>query len=96
VILTALVQALFNQFRALKIKIDIEGHGREELIEGLNTLRTIGWFTSLYPQLFARDTLSFDGHDMNRMKQWQSTVQSNGAAYALQQTKSENRHPERT
>ncbi|MDC0601774.1 amino acid adenylation domain-containing protein [Aliiglaciecola sp.] len=96
VILTALVHALFDHFSALKIKIDIEGHGREELIEGLNTLRTVGWFTSLYPQLFARDTLSFDGHDMNRMKQWQRTVPSNGAAYALRPSQGDNMPSEPT
>lgn len=83
VVLTALAHALFDQFSTNTIKVDIEGHGREELIEGLSTLRTIGWFTSLYPQVFARDTLSFDGHDLNRIKQWQRTVPDNGAGYAL-------------
>nr|WP_275408043.1 non-ribosomal peptide synthetase [Streptomyces sp. SID14515] len=29
--------------------IDLEGHGREELVPGTDISRTIGWFTSLYP-----------------------------------------------
>ncbi|OCC07226.1 non-ribosomal peptide synthetase [Streptomyces sp. PTY087I2] len=29
--------------------IDLEGHGREELVPGADISRTIGWFTSLYP-----------------------------------------------
>ncbi len=29
--------------------IHLEGHGREEIEEGVDTSRTIGWFTSLFP-----------------------------------------------
>jgi amino acid adenylation domain-containing protein/non-ribosomal peptide synthase protein (TIGR01720 family) len=29
--------------------IQLEGHGREELIDGIDLSRTVGWFTSLYP-----------------------------------------------
>jgi amino acid adenylation domain-containing protein/non-ribosomal peptide synthase protein (TIGR01720 family) len=32
-----------------KIRIDLEGHGREALFEQIDTSRTLGWFTSLYP-----------------------------------------------
>lgn len=31
------------------IQIDLEGHGREEIIADLDTTRTVGWFTSQYP-----------------------------------------------
>jgi amino acid adenylation domain-containing protein/non-ribosomal peptide synthase protein (TIGR01720 family) len=31
------------------ILIDVEGHGREEIADGLDLSRTVGWFTSLYP-----------------------------------------------
>jgi amino acid adenylation domain-containing protein/non-ribosomal peptide synthase protein (TIGR01720 family) len=29
--------------------VALEGHGREEIIEGIDITRTIGWFTSFYP-----------------------------------------------
>ena len=29
--------------------VDVEGHGREDLIPGADLSRTVGWFTSLYP-----------------------------------------------
>ncbi|MCM2461141.1 non-ribosomal peptide synthase/polyketide synthase [Pseudomonas sp. CG7] len=29
--------------------IQLEGHGREELFEGVDLTRTVGWFTSLFP-----------------------------------------------
>src|SRR5690606_10682097 len=31
------------------VLIDVEGHGREPLVEGLDLSRTVGWFTSIYP-----------------------------------------------
>ena len=32
-----------------KVKLVMEGHGREDVIEGLDLTRTVGWFTSVYP-----------------------------------------------
>ncbi|MGH8920337.1 MAG: condensation domain-containing protein, partial [Actinomycetes bacterium] len=32
-----------------EVLLDIEGHGREEIADGLDLSRTVGWFTSLYP-----------------------------------------------
>jgi non-ribosomal peptide synthase protein (TIGR01720 family) len=29
--------------------IDLEGHGREEIVEGVDVSRTLGWFTTLFP-----------------------------------------------
>jgi non-ribosomal peptide synthase protein (TIGR01720 family) len=31
------------------VLIDVEGHGREEIIDGVDLSRTVGWFTSLFP-----------------------------------------------
>jgi amino acid adenylation domain-containing protein/non-ribosomal peptide synthase protein (TIGR01720 family) len=32
-----------------RVLLDLEGHGREDLFEGVDTSRTVGWFTSVYP-----------------------------------------------
>jgi len=32
-----------------QVTIDVEGHGREDLIDGTDLSRTVGWFTSIYP-----------------------------------------------
>jgi non-ribosomal peptide synthase protein (TIGR01720 family) len=29
--------------------LDLEGHGREDIIEGVDLSRTVGWFTTIYP-----------------------------------------------
>ncbi|WP_146169917.1 condensation domain-containing protein, partial [Kordia periserrulae] len=49
VLLGCLSKVLGNQYDSSKVYIDVEGHGREEVLTGLDISRTIGWFTSLYP-----------------------------------------------
>ncbi|MEU5713241.1 amino acid adenylation domain-containing protein [Streptomyces flaveolus] len=54
VLLTALALAVREHRRgrgqhAPALLVDLEGHGREELGEGVDLSRTVGWFTSLCP-----------------------------------------------
>ncbi|HEX6064696.1 MAG TPA: condensation domain-containing protein, partial [Longimicrobiales bacterium] len=49
VLLTALAIALRRWSGGDAFRIDLEGHGREELFEDIDLSRTIGWFTSLFP-----------------------------------------------
>ncbi len=32
-----------------KLKVNMEGHGREDVIENFEINRTVGWFTTMYP-----------------------------------------------
>lgn len=48
-LLGALALALRDVFGMLRMRVRLEGHGREELVAGLDISRTIGWFTSLFP-----------------------------------------------
>ncbi|MEU0855674.1 condensation domain-containing protein [Streptomyces griseofuscus] len=34
------------------VLVDIEGHGREEITDGVDLSRTVGWFTTMYPVRF--------------------------------------------
>jgi non-ribosomal peptide synthase protein (TIGR01720 family) len=49
VLLTALVQSFGRWTGERALLLDLEGHGREELLEGVDLSRTVGWFTSLFP-----------------------------------------------
>ncbi|HEY2416728.1 MAG TPA: condensation domain-containing protein, partial [Steroidobacteraceae bacterium] len=55
VLLTGLTLAVLNWCRGrgrggeTAVRIDIEGHGREEIFAEVDLSRTLGWFTSLYP-----------------------------------------------
>jgi amino acid adenylation domain-containing protein/non-ribosomal peptide synthase protein (TIGR01720 family)/FkbM family methyltransferase len=47
VLLTALAGALLDC--GLAPVIELEGHGREDLVAGVDLSRTVGWFTTLFP-----------------------------------------------
>lgn len=50
-LLTALGLALSAWSGDARVRIDVEGHGREELFDDMDLSRTVGWFTSIYPVL---------------------------------------------
>ncbi|QWI14266.1 non-ribosomal peptide synthetase [Bacillus mycoides] len=49
VLLAALGQAIVDFTNQQTVSIHLEGHGREEMVEGIDLSRTVGWFTSIYP-----------------------------------------------
>lgn len=49
VLLTALLMSLTQWVGKRQLLIDLEGHGREEIFNGIDLSRTVGWFTSLFP-----------------------------------------------
>jgi non-ribosomal peptide synthase protein (TIGR01720 family) len=74
------------------VLIDLEGHGREEIIEGVDLTRTVGWFTSLYPvrldpgAIDLEDALSGGeamGRALKRIKEQLRGVPDRGLGYGL-------------
>ncbi|WP_269822519.1 condensation domain-containing protein [Dictyobacter vulcani] len=51
ILLTTLLATLTQWTGQSKLLIDLEGHGREDILEHTDISRTIGWFTSIYPLL---------------------------------------------
>ncbi len=49
VLLAALARALGAWTGERAVRVELEGHGREELFEGVELSRTVGWFTTLFP-----------------------------------------------
>jgi non-ribosomal peptide synthase protein (TIGR01720 family) len=49
VLATALVLAMREWTGSDSLLVDVEGHGREEVVGGVDVSRTVGWFTSIYP-----------------------------------------------
>jgi amino acid adenylation domain-containing protein/non-ribosomal peptide synthase protein (TIGR01720 family) len=56
-LLTALVQTLSAWSQQTNLLIDLEGHGREDLVGNLDVSRTVGWFTCLFPVLLTDSSL---------------------------------------
>ncbi|HEU5161118.1 MAG TPA: condensation domain-containing protein, partial [Streptosporangiaceae bacterium] len=49
VLLTGLGWALARWTGRGRVSIELEGHGREEILDGIDLSRTVGWFTSIFP-----------------------------------------------
>lgn len=83
VLLAALAEALSRWSRASLLAIDLEGHGREEIIEGVDLSRTVGYFTTLFPVLVNLD----EGRDveasLKSVKEQMRRVPKHGIGYGL-------------
>ncbi|MGH4006816.1 MAG: condensation domain-containing protein, partial [Pseudonocardiaceae bacterium] len=53
VLLSALAWALCRWTGNSRVSIDLEGHGREEILDGVDLSRTVGWFTTMFPVALA-------------------------------------------
>src|SRR5205085_1408577 len=49
VLLAALGRALCRFGGSDRVLVDLEGHGREDVLPGVDLSRTVGWFTTLFP-----------------------------------------------
>ena len=49
VLLTATAQAVSAWTGSTSVLVDLEGHGRDGLLDGVDLSRTVGWFTTLFP-----------------------------------------------
>ncbi|NEW07889.1 amino acid adenylation domain-containing protein [Paenibacillus sp. SYP-B3998] len=48
-LLAALGLVVAKRFGMEVFPLNLEGHGREEIIEGIDITRTVGWFTTMFP-----------------------------------------------
>jgi len=81
-LLAALLLAVERQFGLEKLRIDLEGHGREDLGRGENVSRTVGWFTSIYPVLLQSRAGGLAATVKN-VKETLRRVPNNGLDYLL-------------
>ncbi|MDD1966839.1 non-ribosomal peptide synthase/polyketide synthase [Pseudomonas putida] len=80
-LLTAFTRALAQWSGQPRALIALEGHGREDLFDGIDPARTVGWFTSLYPvSLQADDSLDAA---LKHTKQTLRAVPNGGLGYGL-------------
>ncbi|MFC4314150.1 non-ribosomal peptide synthase/polyketide synthase [Steroidobacter flavus] len=80
-LLTALTRTLCEWSGRDSVCIELESHGREELAEGIDLSRTVGWFTSLYPvRLTTHDDL---GTSIKTIKEQLRSVPNHGIEYGV-------------
>ena len=83
-LLTALARAFHGWTGERSLLIDLEGHGREEILDGTDLSRTVGWFTSIFPLLIHLDEdLEDPGTVLTAVKEQLRGVPDRGIGYGL-------------
>ncbi len=83
VLLAALVEAFSDLTGARRLLLDMEGHGREELLEGVDLSRTVGWFTTLYPVMLDLTAITHPGDVLRFVKEQLRSIPKRGIGYGL-------------
>ena len=48
-LVAAVAGAVAGSMGSADIRLDVEGHGRDAVVDGIDVSRTVGWFTTIYP-----------------------------------------------
>lgn len=82
-LLMALAQCLTQGGGNRAVRIDLEGHGREEIARHLDVSRTVGWFTTVYPVVLTISGTGDPGRDLKMVKEQLRAVPGRGIGYGL-------------
>ncbi|MBE7384650.1 MAG: amino acid adenylation domain-containing protein [Leptolyngbya sp. SIO1E4] len=83
VLLTALVQAFADWTGESCLRVDLEGHGQEDLFEEVDLSRTVGWFTSLFPVLLDIGESDHPGTALKAIKEQLRSIPQRGISYGV-------------
>jgi amino acid adenylation domain-containing protein/non-ribosomal peptide synthase protein (TIGR01720 family) len=81
--LAALAMTLAAHTGRREINISLESHGREEIDADIDTSRTVGWFTALYPVAVHIDTSASLDDTLQAVRQRLREVPRHGIGYGL-------------
>ncbi|MFP6560684.1 amino acid adenylation domain-containing protein [Paraburkholderia sp. B3] len=80
-LLTALGRALCAWAGTERIRIDVEGHGREDLFDDIDLSGVVGWLTSLYPVVL--EPCGEPGAALRRVKEMLRAVPERGLGFGV-------------
>jgi len=83
ILIAALVLSMREWAKVSMLAINMEGHGREEIISDLNVARTIGWFTSSYPVILDIAKSEDISYQIVNVKEGLSGVPNKGICYGI-------------
>ncbi len=83
ILLTALLQAYCQWSGSNSVLLNLEGHGREEILAGVDLSRTVGWLTSVFPVLLELATTDNLGDILRSVKEQLRAIPNKGIDYGL-------------
>jgi non-ribosomal peptide synthase protein (TIGR01720 family) len=82
-LLTALTQALVHWTGVSTVLVDLEGHGREEIVEGVDLSRTVGWFTTIFPVPLQLEPAATPAEALKSVKEQLRRIPQQGIGYGV-------------
>ncbi|HEX7240703.1 MAG TPA: amino acid adenylation domain-containing protein, partial [Longimicrobiaceae bacterium] len=84
VLLAALARAFARWTGESRLLVEMEGHGREEeVVEGVDLSRTVGWLTAMYPVLLDLRGAEDGGAALRAVKEQLRALPGRGIGYGL-------------
>lgn len=82
-LLTAVAAAFSEWTGSPRLLIDLEGHGREPIIENIDLSRTVGWFTAIYPVVLDITGKTTPGTMLPAIKEQLRQIPQRGVSYGI-------------
>jgi amino acid adenylation domain-containing protein/non-ribosomal peptide synthase protein (TIGR01720 family) len=83
VLLTALAQTFVRWTGEPILLVDLEGHGREEIVEEVDLSRTVGWFTTIFPVLLQLEHAITPAAALQSVKEQLRRIPRRGIGYGV-------------
>ena len=83
ILLAALARVLCRWSGADAALIQLEGHGREDLYDGVDLSRTVGWFTSMFPVRLVPGEAAAVGASIQATQRQLAAVPDKGVGYGV-------------
>ncbi|APR84356.1 Non-ribosomal peptide synthetase [Minicystis rosea] len=83
ILLTAFAQAMTPWIGSRRVLVNLESHGREEVIADVDVTRTVGWFTAIHPIVLDLDPSAAPGDAIQSIKEQLRAVPSRGFGHGL-------------
>lgn len=82
-LLAALAKTLSQWSGSHQLRIDLEGHGRDDAPDAPDVSRTVGWFTAIYPLALQLNQQAEWGDLLQEVKEAQRNVPRGGVGYGV-------------
>lgn len=83
ILLITLALAVKQWIGQNRVAVNIEGHGREDILEDLDISRTVGWFTAIYPIILNIDSSWDISLQIKNIKESLRRIPNKGIGYGI-------------